>query len=324
MTSLTEQGLVENVDEIDLLYVNCVKSIRTMSKATLYNITYDESYLKKLKSYPHNQIYNEEMFSNDSPVAQKRTAKLVVETSDKATMRLERSHHYYFNTSEQTYREWGAKAAVGAFWKGLGIKVSGGNTDKKWTSSESVATQSGAMELFRTSTRRALFEYKNDLTVPPFSHMLVSAWGMPLQGEIPFTAVYELSPTGNHSPEVLEKTLKMYGMEEKIEKTNHGTLLVSYDGFMEIDAGHKVNVSLTIIEMKETFVTRYIAHGIIVWESYFAPNILIKYILYLGCILEPIGYQEIFSISNEFSPIINWLIPSMQLDIHISFNGFQV
>ena len=43
-----------------------------------------------------------------------------------------------------------------------------------------------------------------------------------MQGEVSFTATYELSPTGNTNASVLEATLKKYGMDKKLERTDHG------------------------------------------------------------------------------------------------------
>lgn len=70
------------------------------------------------------------------------------------------------------------------------------------------------------------------------------AFSEPGQGEIPFTAVYELFPSG-----MLEIFLKKYGMVEEIGRTNRGTLLVSFDDRVNVDAGNEINVDIPRVKL---------------------------------------------------------------------------
>lgn len=54
--------------------------------------------------------------------------------------------------------------------------------------------------------------------------------------------MYELFPAGKTDARMLGRTLKKYGMEKKVEKTDFGTLLVHYEGSMYTDAAHQVDI----------------------------------------------------------------------------------
>ena len=53
----------------------------------------------------------------------------------------------------------------------------------------------------------------------------------------------------NARENVLEASLKHYGLEKKTEKTDHGTLLVYYDGTMHVDAENAVDVDIQTVKL---------------------------------------------------------------------------
>ena len=90
------------------------------------------------------------------------------------------------------------------------------------------------------------------VTIPPHSKTTLIAFSKPIQGEIPFTAIYELFPTGSkktNSARILEKILRHYGMDQKMEKTRRGTLLVHYKGTIHLDFGHEIDVDIQSVKL---------------------------------------------------------------------------
>lgn len=86
------------------MYVDCKKSILTMSQAKLFNITYDENAYKHLKSIPNRVLYNKITKINNSPEPMKSGFKFSVETFDNASLKLSKSHSDFFYSTEDTYR----------------------------------------------------------------------------------------------------------------------------------------------------------------------------------------------------------------------------
>ena len=141
---------------------------------------------------------------------------------------------------------------MSGFLKFIGFEVGGGTKHKTWTNSESGNSNSEDIEIFRATARRELFEFAQEVQIPPYSKTTLIAYSKPIQGDIPFTAIYELFPTGNqesNNAKILEASLKKYGMDQKMEKTDRGTLLVHYEGTMHVDAGHEVDVDIQSVKL---------------------------------------------------------------------------
>lgn len=255
MLSLTNSGfgatwgIGGHPGTVELLYVDCKKSLLSMSTVTLRNITYDENQLDQLKSNPSHEVYSKKIMINNSPTESKSKIQFEIETFDNATMKLSRSHHSYFKTNDSTYREWGTRGKANPFWKFLGLKGSAKFLDQKWKSSESSSGNGNNIEIFQASARRERFKFSQEITIPAFSKSTVIAFSKPIRGKVPFTAVYELFPSGTHDVTTLEKALKKYGLNEKLVRLDQKTLLVSYDGLMDIDAGHEIDVDIQTVKL---------------------------------------------------------------------------
>ena len=70
----------------DLLCLDCKKSILSMSKAKLYNISYDENDFENLKSIPSRVVYTEKTMIKNSPLPSKASVKFQTETFDNASL----------------------------------------------------------------------------------------------------------------------------------------------------------------------------------------------------------------------------------------------
>lgn len=257
MSSLTKQDRVY-VKNIDLLYVDCFKSMLSMSEAKLYNITYDKSDIEKLKSNPVHVVYTKKMMINNSPVESKAHIKFAIESFDNASMRLDNSPHPFFTTSKQTYHEWGdegeAQAKVIGLLRTLGFASIFVSRDEMWTVGGPQNPDGSAAKIFRKSVRRELFEFNQEVTIPPFSKSMLVAFSRPIQGNIPFKAIYELFPSGGHNVDMLENTFKKYGIKEKMDRTNHGSLLVSFDGIIDVDARHEIESDLKTTKLLSSYI----------------------------------------------------------------------
>lgn len=127
------------------------------------------------------------------------------------------------------------------------MEIGGDSKNREWSRTESGNDKSEGKEIFRETGSRQLFEFSQDVDISPFSKTKLVAFSKPVEGDIPFTAIYELFPTGSkdsHSAYVLEKTLKKYGMDKKVVKTNKGTLLVHYERTIHVDGGHKIDIDI--------------------------------------------------------------------------------
>lgn len=233
-------------DHYDLMYVDCKKSIQSMSTAKLYDVKYDPNDFANLKNSPSRVVYTKKVMVNNSPEKSESEIKFQIETFDNASLSLRESHSNFFKTSEKTYKEWSVGGKL-SFLKFIGLEVGGGTKNEKWTTTESGNANSHEQEIFRTTARRELFEFSQKVTIPPYSKTTLVAFSKPIKGNVPFTAIYELFPSGSKSSnnaDILEATLKKYGMEQKMERTPRGTLLVHYEGTMDVDAGHEVDVDI--------------------------------------------------------------------------------
>lgn len=240
------------VDHVGLLYVDCRKSIPSMSRTVLHNITFNEKEFEKLKSIPNQVIYTKKIMVNNSPLPSESEIKFKVETFDNASLKLSHSYASYFHTDEQTYRKWSVDTKA-SFLNVIGFEAGGGINNEKWKNIVSENSASGSQEIYQASARRELFEFSQKVKIPPFSKSTLIAFSKPIKGNIPFTAIYELFPTGNNNVHVLESTMKHYGMDREVERTNHGTLLVHYDGIMFVDVGHEVDVDIKTVKLGKTF-----------------------------------------------------------------------
>ena len=250
MSSLTD-SVTKSPQNFDLLYVDCRKSILAMSTARLYNISYDQKAIEDLKLVPTKVVYTKKIMVNNSPVQSESEVKFAIETTDSASLVLKDSFSSHFSTDEHTYNEAGASVKLGLGGIGMlfGLEMGGGYKREWGKQTGKGATNSSEKSILKASARRELFEFSQKVTVPPFSKTTLIAFSKPIQGEVSFTATYELSPTGNTNVRVLEATLKKYGMDKKLERTDRGTLLVHYEGSMHIDAGHQVDVDIQTVKL---------------------------------------------------------------------------
>lgn len=253
LSSLTDYK-VSKPENYDLLYVDCKKSIPSMSKAKLYNFTYSRKDFEKLKSVSARVVHTKKVRVNNSPRPSQSSIKFQIETFDNASLKLGQSFSSFFKTDTETYKEWSVGGKVNEFLKFIGFDLDGGTKHQAWTNTESGNANSKDIEIFRATARREFFEFAQEVQIPPYSKTTLIAYSKPIQGNIPFTAIYELFPTGNqgsNNATVLEASLKKYGMHQKMERTDRGTLLVHYEGTMYVDVGHKVYFEIQSVKLEK-------------------------------------------------------------------------
>lgn len=96
LSSLTDYKKLKP-ENYDLFYVDCKKSILSMSKAKLYNITYCQNDFENFKSASAHVVYTKKLLVNNSPLPSKSSLKFQIETFDNASLKLGRSFFFHFS-----------------------------------------------------------------------------------------------------------------------------------------------------------------------------------------------------------------------------------
>lgn len=248
-----EQFEWQDLKDIELMYIDCFKSIPSMSTSKLINITIDDEDIVKLQQSRTVVTNNQKIVVNNSPEPLKSFVRFEVESFDNVSMRLKESHGTYFETTDGTYREWSVGGGISLTFMFIGFNFGATYKSGDWNTKTTRESKFQETEIFRTSSKRNLFEFSQDVQVPPFSKTTLTASSKPIDGEIPFTALYELTPKGV-TQDILFKTLQKYGLDKNVEKTNNGTLLVTMSGFINADGGNEIDVDVQTVKLNTTHV----------------------------------------------------------------------
>lgn len=236
---------------VELMYVDCYKSIPSMSESMLVKITIDEEDILKVQNSRTIVTNTKKIVVNNSPEPMKSFVNFEYETFDNVSMRLKQSHGSYFTTTDGTYRSWTVGGGISLTFGFLGLNFGASFTSSDWNTKTDNKFKFEETEIFRTSSSRKLFGFSQDVYVPPFSKTILTALSKPVRGDIPFRAVYELTPVGV-SQDILLKTLRKYGLDKNVEPTTNGTLLVTLNGFIKADGGHEVDVDIQTVQLNGT------------------------------------------------------------------------
>ena len=253
VTSDTESGWNNNLPQ--LMYVKCNSVPKTPEKIVdpisnfhieLYNISIDPHYIEILKKVPTKVIYVKKMLINNSPEASKSKIKFQIETFDNASIQLSDSLFSYLKTDDKTYKKWSIGGKLSGLFAILGVnwEIGGEKKNEHWLDTSSGFNISSGQEIFRTSARRELFEFSQKIKIPAFSKTTITAFSKPVRGEIPITVIYAVTSMDKETPQTVRKLLLEKGMKQKMVATNQGQLLLYYDGTMNLDVGHEVDVDI--------------------------------------------------------------------------------
>ena len=252
MTSLSNWKFVK-ASNFEILYVDCKESIKTMAGAKLYNISYENQHVDKVESSPTPVIYNKKIVINDGPEPTKALVEFEVETFDNASIKITDRQFSLVKTTDMSYTEWNLNASLpGPFklleWLGFGeVGLDVKLNHMKGKFHETFDSRDKTTDLFKTSTRRDKFKSTQTVVVPAYSKSALTAYTVPVRGSIPFAATYELMPPHskyNDNVEILQTLLRRYGMNKNVTKSNRGSILTSYDGAINLDAGHEVTIDI--------------------------------------------------------------------------------
>ena len=108
-------------------------------------------------------------------------------------------------------------------------------------------------DIFTTSAQREKFEFEQKIINPPFSKTIPQAYSKPIRGNIPVNIVYELTPQDGTQVSVIEESLKEKGFDQKMEQSDHGTLLAHFDGNVLVNIGHDVDIEIQTIKLEREF-----------------------------------------------------------------------
>ena len=127
---------------------------------------------------------------------------------------------------------------------GIGVKVSEKVESQKIASSLFEDYKSSETETHVFTSKTEKFEFHQNVKVGPYSRTVVKAVSYPHKGQIPFKAVYELTPSGTHTIRQMTATLTKYGFKQNFQLTDHGTMIVENEGSLDVDAGYNIDVHI--------------------------------------------------------------------------------
>ena len=234
-----------------MLYVDCFKSLLLMSNARLINITYDPNDMEKLLQSKTEEIYVTKTLRNSSPYMQENSIKFSIETSNNASVRYKNNIGKFSRIYKEDSSSWNvnSKVSVGVskLFSGLvniGVEVSGGYESHKKASSLFENSESFEEETQVFTSKKDFFEFHQNVKLAPYSRTVLKAVSYPHKGQIPFKAVYELTPSGTHTIQQITATVTKYGFNQKFSLTNHGTIIVENGGSVDVNAGHNIEVDI--------------------------------------------------------------------------------
>lgn len=230
---------IQYPENAELLYVDCYRSMLSKTRATLYNISYDARDLDTLKEKAMKHVHVTKTMINDSPVMSKANVKFAFETVDSASLELSSLPSDIFKVDRKTYEHWSTSGRMSTMFEAIGINADVSAIRHSFSLNE--------RDIFHVS-RPGLFEFSQEISLPPFSETTLTAFSKPIQGSVPFTAIYELQTpeTSSAAVDILEKGLKKYGLD-RTDRTSRGTVLVHFEGSMVVNAGHDDHVEIKSI-----------------------------------------------------------------------------
>lgn len=226
----------------EMLYVDCYESRLLMSTARLHNISFNGADIKRVMQQRTNVVHVRKRLRNSSPERQENTIDFSIETSNNATVSIKNTIGKFTkldkgksNRDIEMWLEFLARMGV--------VEPLSPNTQEKFRHLfENVDGSVSDNQIF--SSKTDVYRVQQTIKLPPYSLTMVRAHSHPYKGQVPFKAVYELTPSGTHTVQILSASLKKYGFNESFEVRNDRTLLVKVEGRVDVNAGHEVDVDI--------------------------------------------------------------------------------
>ena len=106
---------------------------------------------------------------------------------------------------------------------------------------------------------RKTFDFHQEIIIPAFPKVTLTAHAHPTTGSMPFEAVYELAPIKAEdnviSAKILEASVAKCGKQKSVEITNRGTVLAAFNGLINIDSGNEVHLDIKSIPINNVSET---------------------------------------------------------------------
>lgn len=243
-----------------VMYVDCVKSLVTMSKSELVNITANDQDVDNIRDTE--TVYFKRTFVNKSNLTQKQSISFSAEKTN--SMYVSVSNSYSSSKCEEQRSSFSesfgttvsSEVGVGlSFWffsfsAKIGIDVSSGFQKMTEQASMACGVQKNTSSSASTHKEVAKYSFSDEITIPANSMTTVTATSNPYRGRIPYTLTYELTPPAN-MVNALELGLEFYKFGDRRETTDRGTVLVQFDGVMVVDSGYEIVVDLTAVPVDD-------------------------------------------------------------------------
>lgn len=234
----------------EILTVDCLKSLVSMSDAELTDISFPADPFPKSKS---DVTYFHRSYKNFSPQQQRQQVGFTVERRNKVQVSLSESYASSRCDSDSSSFDthFGYSAKVSASAKALFVKasfsseISAGFDTAKANSRQACSAESKNMSSSNVHEEVKNYSFNDEITIPPFSVTDVTAFTNPFQGTIPYRMTYKLSPLvdGTENHEIIMKGIKFFKMADQLDM-NGTSVLVHFDGSITIDSGYEVAIDV--------------------------------------------------------------------------------
>lgn len=223
---------------VDVLYVDCFKSLQKMSSAKFYNISYNNSDVERVIKDSQKVTHVRKRMKNSSPMIQEDMIKFSIHTSNNASIRF--NNTIGMVSRIKNVRKSRGYNSLNRLFSKVGVEVSDGDdiSSRYQRIFEELEERTHVF-----SSNMDVFEFSQNFKLPPNSVTTVEAFSHPHKGQIPFQVAYEVTPSGSHTPDMVIAAFRKFGFREKIERTTE-TLQIYIEGIVDVETGHQVHVSI--------------------------------------------------------------------------------
>lgn len=243
-----------------VLYVDCLKSLVTMSKGKLVNMTLNDKDIDGIRD--SDVVYFKRTFINKSNETQKQAIAFSAEKVNTMFASISESYSSskcdaqkssfseQFSTSVSTEVGVETSAWFVSISAKVGMEVS--SAFQKMTEQSSSACSAQGKNMTQSSMHKEVrkYSFSDEITIPANSITTVTATSSPFRGQIPYTMTYELTPPANMGG-ALKRGLEYYKFGDRLEKTDRGSVLVHFNGAMVVDSGYEIVVDVTAVPVHE-------------------------------------------------------------------------
>lgn len=251
--------LTTSLPGTQVLFVDCLQSLRTMSQARLVNMSVIEEDLLQIQETP--AVYFNRTYRNKSNDTKKQTisfsamrtnmvyAVLSEKFEDSECHASKTSFARLFQTRllDQTsllVNSWFMRVS-----NRLGIDVRQAfnlmynQRESKCQNEWSFRTngQNNSIPVHKEVQR---YHFSDDILVPGNSVTTMTASSAPYAGDARISITYELFPMLPESGSVLLTALEHFSLADRIEKSDRGTAIVHFDGSLVLDSAYEVTIHM--------------------------------------------------------------------------------